>query len=127
MTTPRQSTAGAPHKSRFETVVETLASSLGNSIGWLAEHGVLFVVFATLWLALGTIAVFNPAAINDIWQWIGSLSIVVQLVLWLLFLPVMAGIWIWQTSWPDVVRVVLVVGLAAFTLLVMRPARAKDA
>ena len=123
MTTQQHSTAGAPRKSRFESLVETLATTLGDSIGWLADHGVLFALFALIWLALGTIAVLNPSAIDDIWQQIGAQSIVVQLLLWLLFLPVMAGLWVWQTDWPDVLRVVVVVSLAAFTLLVMRPAR----
>ena len=32
---------GSRHRSPFERVIEALAGGLGNSIGWLAEHGVL--------------------------------------------------------------------------------------
>ena len=118
-----QVSAGTPPKSRFERLVEGLATSLGNSVAWLAEHGVLFAIFAILWLAFGAAAILNPAALDDVWLQIGALPIVVQLVLWLLFLPVMAGMWVWQSDWPELLRVALVLGLAVFTLLVMRPTR----
>jgi len=37
----------------MDRVIEPLASGLGNSIGWMADHGVLFVVFAIIWVAFG--------------------------------------------------------------------------
>jgi len=37
---------------------------------------------------------------------------------WLLFLPVMIGLWIWETSWALILRVALIVSLAGWTLLV---------
>jgi hypothetical protein len=98
-----------------------MAGTLGNSIGWLAERGVLFLVFAGIWLALAAMLVLNPAAIDELWRAIGTLPILVQLVLWVLFLPVMAGIWVWETSWPDLLRLAIVIGLAGWTLLVFRP------
>ena len=48
--TSRQVAAGTPPKSRFEKSVESLAGGLGGSVAWLAEHGVLFHVFAVLWV-----------------------------------------------------------------------------
>jgi hypothetical protein len=112
---------GAPAKSRLDRVIGAMASSLGNSIGWLAERGVLLLVFAGIWLALAAMLVLNPAAIDELWRAIGTLPILVQLVLWVLFLPVMAAIWVWETSWPDLLRLAIVIGLAAWTLLVFRP------
>jgi hypothetical protein len=32
----------------METVIEAVAGGLGNSIGWMAQHWVLFGVFAVL-------------------------------------------------------------------------------
>jgi hypothetical protein len=33
----------------------------------------------------------------------------------------MIGLWIWETSWPLIVRVVLVVAIAGWNLLVFLP------
>jgi hypothetical protein len=33
----------------------------------------------------------------------------------------MIGLWIWETSWPLVVRLVLVIGVAGWNLLVFLP------
>ena len=35
----------------MDRVIEPLATGFGGSIGWMADHGVLFVVFALLWVA----------------------------------------------------------------------------
>lgn len=118
-----QTAAGTPPKTRFERTVEALAGGIGNGIGWLAEHGVLFAVFALLWFVVIVSIVLNPAAVDDVWRQIGALPIIVQLVAWLLFLPVMAGLWIWETDWPDVVSIVLILAVAASTLFVMRPTK----
>ncbi len=33
----------------------------------------------------------------------------------------MIGLWVWETSWPIVVRLVLVVGVAGWNLLMFLP------
>lgn len=44
-----------------------------------------------------------------------------QVVVWILFLPVMIGLWVWEASWPLVVRPVLVVGVAGWNLFLLLP------
>ena len=44
---------------------------------------------------------------------------------WLLFLPVMIGLWIWETTWPLLVRLVLVIGIAGWNLLIFLPRAAQ--
>jgi hypothetical protein len=105
----------------MERLFETLASALGDSIGWLAEHGVLFGVFALLWLAFGAALVWSQGSLDQAWQTIRGLPTIVQIGAWLLFLPVMAGLWVWETSWPAIVRLILVIGLAGWNLLVFLP------
>jgi hypothetical protein len=122
MTTAQHtSPTDTPSKSRFERVVETLGTGIGEGIGWLAERGVLFVAFGVIWLAIGAMLLFSPASVDQLWQTIGALPLVVQLVVWLLFLPVMAGLWVWTTSWPELVRIGVVLALAGWTLLIFRP------
>ena len=107
----------------FERTVETLATGLGDSITWLVDHGVLFGVFALLWVAFAIAAIASPASLDQAWDAIGGWPLIVQAVAWLLFLPVMVGLWVWETSWPLVLRLVFVVGIAAWNLLVFRPRR----
>ena len=111
------------HKNAFERTVEALGTGLGNSIGWLAEHGVLFLVYGVIWAALAVGLLLGETTVTEAWTVIGSQNLVVQAVLWLLFLPVMAGLWIWHTDWPMLVRAVLVIGLAGWNLLVFMPRR----
>jgi ABC-type amino acid transport system permease subunit len=65
--------------------------------------------------------VLSQGSLDDAWATIRGLPLIVQIVVWLLFLPVMAGLWIWETTWPLVVRVLLIVSLAGWNLLVFLP------
>lgn len=112
-------------KGPVEHVIDTLASGMGNGVGWLAEHGVLFAIFAVMWAAVVAGLVLSQGTVDQTWETIRGLPIVVQAVVWLLFLPVMAGLWIWESAWPLVVRIVLVASLAGWNLLVLLPKAAQ--
>jgi hypothetical protein len=106
-------------------LIDGLASGLGNSIGWLADHGVLFGIFAIVWIAFGVALVWSQGSLDQAWRAIGSLPLIVQVFGWILFLPVMAGLWVWETTWPFLVRIVLVLGIAGWNLLVFLPRAAQ--
>lgn len=105
-------------KSRVEQVVERVATGAGDGIGFLADKGILFVVFALIWAAFGVALIWSQGGLDAAWQWVRDLHWLAQGLVWLLFLPVMLGLWIWETSWSVVLRVALVVSLAGWTLLV---------
>lgn len=105
----------------MENVIEGLASELGNSVAWLAENGVLFAIFAVIWIAFGAALILSQGSIDQAWQTIRALPLLVQVVVWVLFLPVMIGLWVWESTWPLVVRLVLVIGIAGWNLLVFLP------
>jgi ABC-type amino acid transport system permease subunit len=111
--------------SRMDGLIEGTATGLGNGIGWLAEHGVLFVIFAVLWLVFAAGLIWSQGTVDQAWQTIRDLPLVVQIVVWVLFLPVMFGLWVWETSWPLVVRLILVIGAAGWNLLVFLPRAAQ--
>jgi len=111
----------------MEGIIETTATALGNTIGWLAENGVLFIAFAAIWLAFGIGLIWSQGSLDQAWATIRGWPLIVQAIAWLLFLPIMAGLWIWETSWPLVVRVVLVLSLAGWNLLVFLPRAAQAA
>jgi hypothetical protein len=102
----------------MEKAIESAATGVGNTISLLADHGVLFLIFGVLWIAFAVALVASQGTLNDAWHWVGSQHILVQAAIWLLFLPVMAGMWVWQTSWPAVLRLLLVASLAGWTLLI---------
>ena len=120
---------GAPEETRrqslFERSIDAAATGLGESIGWLATHGVLLAVFVVLWVGVGLALILSPATIDSLWVTIGASGLAVQVVLWVLFLPVMAGLWVWETSWPVVVRLVVVLGLAGWSLMIFLPRSAQ--
>lgn len=106
----------------MERIIDTLATGLGDTIGWLADHGVLFGLFVVLWLAFGAALVASQGSLDQVWQTVSSLPLIVQLLVWLLLLPVMAGLWIWESSgWSTIVRVGLILGLAGVNLLMLLP------
>ncbi|HTK44279.1 MAG TPA: hypothetical protein VL749_02855 [Patescibacteria group bacterium] len=105
----------------MERFIETLATGLGNSVGWLAQSGVLFVIFAIAWLAFGAALVLSQGSVDQAWTAIRALPLPVQAVVWVLFLPVMIGLWAWEQTWPLLVRLVLVIGIGAWNLLIFLP------
>jgi len=108
-------------KGPMDRMIAALASGFGDGIGWLADHGILFGAFLVLWIVVGAGIVWSQGSVDQAWQAIRALPLLLQLVVWLLFLPVMAGVWIWETTWPLLVRIVLVAGLAGWNLLVFLP------
>jgi hypothetical protein len=118
---PSEAVGTNGRKSRMEQVIETVASGAGNSVGWLAETGILFVLFAVIWVGFGVALIWSQGSLDAAWQSIRSLPLIVQGIVWLLFLPVMLGLWIWETAWPLILRLLLVVGIAGWNLLVLLP------
>jgi hypothetical protein len=71
----------------------------------------------------------DPELLVEAWAWLTALSTPVAIVVWVLFLPIAVGLWIWNSSWAPVVGVLLAIGMVAWTLVavngVMRALRAR--
>jgi len=116
-----RSADGIRRRGRVEQIIETLARGLGNGIGWMAENGILFAIFALIWLAFAAGLLFSQGSVDEAWRTIRGLPLLVQIAVWVLFLPVMGGLWVWESSWPLVIRLVVVAGVAGWNLLVFLP------
>lgn len=81
----------------------------------------VFAVLAILWLGFVVALLFNRALLDTVWQSFLSWPILIQLFVGLLVLPVVAGLWIWETSWPVWLRLLLVLGLAWGTVYAFFP------
>lgn len=105
----------------MEGIINAAASGLGDGIGYLAESGLLFVVFAIIWGAFGLGLVLSQGSVDAAWTLVNGLPLVLKALVWLLFLPVMLGLWIWETTWPLALRLLLVIGIAGWNLLIFLP------
>lgn len=105
----------------MERTIDTVAGGIGDAIGSAAQSGILFVLFAVLWVAFGAAIVWSQGSVDAAWEAIRDLPLILQLVIWLLFLPVMAGLWVWETTWPLLVRLIVVLGIAGWNLLIFLP------
>ena len=76
---------------------------------------IAFTILTLLWLGFGAALLFNRELLPNAWSLFRRWNILIQLFVAVLVLPVVLGLWIWQTRWPIRVRLVLVVGLAWMT------------
>ena len=83
-----------------------------------------FAILGILWLGFAAALIFNQTLLDTAWQMLRGLPLIVQGVIWLLILPVAAGLWIWETSWPLWLRLVLVIGLGFVTIYTFLPKKA---
>lgn len=82
---------------------------------------VVFVLFAGLWLVLATALVIRPGMADAAWRALRARSIALQLMVWVLFLPITAALWLWSRSWPRAVRAFLIAAVAFVNLVMSVP------
>lgn len=87
--------------------------SLGGAI-W-------FVWMVAMWI--GFFALLFADQLDAVWRWITQLPVVVEIVMWVAFLPWMLATWVWTGDWPAVVRAVLVTVFAIGWTLISYPRR----
>jgi hypothetical protein len=75
------------------------------------------VIFAMLWVGFAIALVVNREWLDLLWNRVQALPSVVEIIVWVLFLPIMVGLWIWESSWPDLVRLLAFAGIVVWTLL----------
>jgi hypothetical protein len=104
-----------------EGILVPLIVAVTAPIPFLASSGILLLIFVGLWFAFAAALLREPARIDTAWRRLRSAPLLAQASAWLLFLPVLTGLWIWRTSWPPVARLLLVGSLAGWNLLVLVP------
>ena len=75
------------------------------------------VIFVVLWVGFVIALVVNREWLDVLWNWAQALPSVPKIIAWVMFLPIMVGLWIWESSWPALVRLVGFTGIVAWTLL----------
>lgn len=80
-----------------------------------------FAVLGMLWLVFGVALILNQALLDTVWQFFRGLPVFVQVLIGLLLLPLIIGLWVWQTPWPLWIRLIVVIGLGWATLYTFFP------
>ncbi|MBN2045129.1 MAG: hypothetical protein JW757_08935 [Anaerolineales bacterium] len=75
------------------------------------------LIFVVLWLGFVAALAVNTAWLDILWDWVQALPPVPELIVWLLLLPVMVGLWIWESTWALIWRIIGFAGIIAWTLV----------
>ena len=75
------------------------------------------VIFAILWVGFAIALVVNREWLDLLWNWVRALPSVAEIIVWVVFLPIMVGLWIWESSWSALVRLLAFAGIVVWTLL----------
>jgi hypothetical protein len=76
-----------------------------------------FVVFVILWIGFAVALVVNREWMDLLWDWVRALPSLAEIIVWVIFLPIMVGLWIWESSWAALVRLLAFAGIVVWTLL----------
>ena len=75
------------------------------------------VILAMLWIGFAVAFVVNRDWLDLLWNGVRAFPLVVETMVWVLLLPIMVGLWIWQSSWPAFVRLLAFAGIVVWTLV----------
>ena len=75
------------------------------------------VIFVVLWVGFVITLVVNPEWLDLLWNWVRALPSAAEIIVWVLFLPIMVGLWIWESSWPALGNLLGFAGIIGWTLL----------
>ena len=74
-------------------------------------------MFVVLWVGFAFALRGDRAFLDTSWQWLRGLPAPIQVVVWVVFLPIAVGLWIWESTWPPSVGFLLAGGMVAWTLV----------
>jgi hypothetical protein len=80
-----------------------------------------FVWMVGMWIGFFVLLFANQ--LDALWRWITQLPIVVEIVMWVAFLPWMLATWVWTGDWPALLRATLVAIFAIGWTFISYPRR----
>ena len=75
------------------------------------------MIFVVLWVGFLIALITNQEWLYVLWNWAQALPLVPKIIIWMIFLPIMVGLWIWESSWPTLGRLGGFSGIVAWTLV----------
>lgn len=74
-------------------------------------------IFVVLWAGFVFALAVNREWLDMLWSWMREQPLLVEILVWVLFLPITVGLWIWESTWPVLLRLVGFAGIVAWTLV----------
>jgi hypothetical protein len=84
----------------------------------------LWSFFTAMWVAVGLLLIVSPESVEALWDWVGEQPALLQMAIWVAFLPVMVGVGVWLTSWALWIRLLVLALCVAWTTLGFYPRNA---
>ena len=81
----------------------------------LSSYAIL--TFAILWLGFAIALIVNPDWLDLLWNWVRALPSVLNILAWVFITPIMAALWIWESSWTVIVRLLAFSGIVGWAIL----------
>lgn len=82
--------------------------------------------FNIVWLIFFGLLIFSPSTLDDIWNWVQDLATVWEVLIWIVTLPYMLALAIWESDWQTWLRIVLVVLIAMVWTGMMNAPRSSE-
>jgi len=77
-----------------------------GGLGW-------FTLMVGMWSAFSTLLISSPETLADVWRWLTGLPLALEILTWIAILPWALALAVWQSSWEDWLRLLLIALLAA--------------
>jgi hypothetical protein len=74
-------------------------------------------MFVVVWVGFALALSGDRGFLDTSWQWLRGLPTPVQVVVWVVILPIAVGLWIWESGLPPAVSLPLAGGMVAWTLV----------
>jgi ABC-type proline/glycine betaine transport system permease subunit len=74
-------------------------------------------IFVALWVGFIAALAVNREWLDLLWNWVQMLPSLPRIAIWVFFLPVMVGLWIWESDWSSFARLMGLMGIVAWTLV----------
>lgn len=73
--------------------------------------------FAVLWIGFLLALLINREWLDLLWDWAQGLPAALRIAAWIFLLPILVGLWIWQSSWPVFGRALGLAGIVGWTIV----------
>ena len=74
------------------------------------------VIFVVLWIGFVVALIVDREWLDVLWNWAQALPLAPKIIVWVIFTPILVGLWIWESSWPAFGRLAGFAGIVAWTL-----------
>jgi hypothetical protein len=88
----------------------------------VAKGATFFGLMIATWSVFVTLLIVSPETLEDAYDWLTALPIVWEVLMWIILLPWALAYLVWESSWDQWLRI-LVVGLMAAAHLVLSAPR----